>query len=172
MTKYSQPGPLKEELSHQASWAGTVVVDAESSDRAETPAADSARQNQAEVPSEPVKIQIPVERQAPEKNTAALADAKVARIAKQAATGQYIGYNKAGVVLGWLNYRDEKNRRVIFHTETNPIFRGKGVADHITKHAMEDAVAQDIMVEPSCWYAAEWVQRNPAYSKYIVNPAY
>jgi len=119
-----------------------------------------------------IELKVPVHRRAPEKNKAALADAAVARIANQQATGQYIAYNKAGVVLGWLDYRDEKNRRVIYHTETNPIFRGKGVADTVTRHAMDDAAKQSLSVEPSCWYAAEWIQRNPSYGKYVVNPAY
>ncbi|MDR2703462.1 MAG: hypothetical protein LBB58_03890, partial [Cellulomonadaceae bacterium] len=57
-----------------------------------------------------LSTEVPIERRAPEKNKAALADAAVTRIANQRATGQYVAYNKAGIVLGWLDYRDEKNR--------------------------------------------------------------
>lgn len=115
---------------------------------------------------------VPLERQAPEFNTAAMVDAKVARIANQKATGQYIAYNKAGAVLGWLNYRDVRGNRDLYHTETNPIFRGKGVANDVTKHAFDEAARQGVPVDPSCWYAAEWVQRNPSYAKYVAQPAY
>ena len=116
--------------------------------------------------------EVPLERQAPEFNTVAMVDAKVARIANQKATGQYIAYNKAGAVLGWMNYRDNRGHRELYHTETNPIFRGKGVANDITKHAFDEAMKQGIDVDPSCWYAAEWVQRNPAYAKCVARPAF
>ncbi|MCL1800199.1 MAG: N-acetyltransferase [Promicromonosporaceae bacterium] len=100
------------------------------------------------------------------------ADMEVASVENDGAGSRYVAHNRVGTEMGWLGYRDEKGVRVLWTTVTHPEFRGHGVASKMTRKVMDDAVASGTPIDPVCWYASEWVQRNPQYSKIITDPGF
>jgi predicted GNAT family acetyltransferase len=100
------------------------------------------------------------------------AKALVDRIVDERDNGRYVAYTKDGQEMGWLGYRIDKGVKVLYTTQTDPKFRGQGVADQMTRKAIDDAVAAKELIDPECWYASEWVNRNPKYSKYVTDPGF
>jgi len=96
----------------------------------------------------------------------------VAKVKNDRTKSRYVAYNAAGVEMGWLGYRKEKGVLVIWTTRTEPEFRGNGVADALTRHAMESAIAKGTPVQPDCWYASEWIQKNPKYARHVTDPGF
>jgi len=99
-------------------------------------------------------------------------DAAVAKITNDKENGRYVAFNAGGDEMGWLGYRKEKGALVIWTTRTQPEFRGKGVADALTRYAVDKAVAKEMPISPVCWYASEWMHRNPKYLKYVTDPGF
>jgi len=99
-------------------------------------------------------------------------DTTVAKIKNEKIKGRYVAYNAAGTEMGWLGYRKNKGVLVIWTTRTEPEFRGRGVADALTRHVMEHAVAKNTPVAPECWYASEWIQKNPKFARYVTDPGF
>jgi predicted GNAT family acetyltransferase len=51
---------------------------------------------------------------------------------------------------------------VLPHTVVDPAFRGRGLAAHLVRRALDDARAQGLSVVPSCWYVAQYIDDHPA----------
>jgi len=62
-----------------------------------------------------------------------------------------------------LDYLLDKDTLVITHVGVHPELRGRGVAGHITKFALEHAKSRSLRVIPMCSYVAAFIQRNPQY---------
>jgi len=105
-------------------------------------------------------------------NPAGPADTAVAKVENDQVKSRYVAYNAAGQEMGWLGYRLENGVLVIWTTRTEPEFRGRGVADQLTRHAVEAAVAANTPITPTCWYASEWIQKNPKYARYVTDPGF
>jgi len=99
-------------------------------------------------------------------------DCAVTRVEDDQTKHRYVAYNSAGVEMGWLGYRVEKGVLVIWTTRTEPEFRGHGVADVMTRYAMDAAIAAGTPVQPDCWYASEWIQKHPKYAKHVIDPGF
>ena len=97
---------------------------------------------------------------------------EIANIVNDPAQGRYIAYNAGGAEMGWLGYRMENGVLVVWTTRTDPGFRGHGVADQLTRRALDDAVADGTPIDPVCWYASEWVHRNPKYARHVTDPGF
>jgi len=41
--------------------------------------------------------------------------------------------------------------------------RGRGIADELVRHALDDAMARGYRVIPSCWFVRVYVDRHPRY---------
>lgn len=73
------------------------------------------------------------------------------------------GQDDVGAVVGFLRY-DRRDRTVtISNTVVVPEFRGHGVADALTRRALDDAHADGVLVDPACWYVEQWIHRHPDY---------
>lgn len=99
-------------------------------------------------------------------------DTAVAKVKNDKIKGRYVAYNAAGTEMGWLGYRKEKGVLVIWTTRTEPEFRGRGVADALTRHALDSAIKKGTPVQPDCWYASEWIQKNPRYARHVTDPGF
>ena len=62
--------------------------------------------------------------------------------------------------------------RVVYHTTRVPkALEGRGIAGHLTKHALEAARASGTKVVPGCSFVASYVTRHPEYADLVETPA-
>src|SRR6266436_1034858 len=62
-----------------------------------------------------------------------------------------------------LNYRRTAGKLVIYHTEVPQPFEGRGLAERMTRAALDFARSEILQVEPRCSYAAYFMQKHPEY---------
>ena len=68
-----------------------------------------------------------------------------------------------GAEVGELDHLDDgPDRRTLVHTGVRPAFEGRGLAAQLVRQALDDARADGVLVVPSCWYAARYLDRHPA----------
>jgi len=53
------------------------------------------------------------------------------------------------------------------HTFVPPALRGQGIASHLTEHALQYALDNELAVIPSCPFVAAFIQSNPKYRKLV-----
>ena len=56
-----------------------------------------------------------------------------------------------------------EGRLNFFHTFVPPELRGKGVADELVRHALDDVRARGFTVVPSCWFVRVYIERHEEY---------
>ena len=66
-------------------------------------------------------------------------------------------YSEAGP--GTLNY---------WRTFVPVPLRGKGIADEIVRHALEDALEKGLKIVPSCWFVDVYIQRHARFQGMVV----
>ena len=50
-----------------------------------------------------------------------------------------------------------------FHTYVPPELRGRGIADDLVRHALDDVLARGWKVVPSCWFVRVYIDRHAKY---------
>jgi len=70
---------------------------------------------------------------------------------------------RIGGELCLLNYRRSTGKLVIYHTEVPQPFEGRGLAERMTRAALDFARSENLHVEPRCSYAAYFMQKHPEY---------
>ncbi|WP_436793349.1 GNAT family N-acetyltransferase [Actinospongicola halichondriae] len=68
-----------------------------------------------------------------------------------------------GETVGIADYHDDGERIVLPHTVIDPQMRGRGLGDVLVAAALDDARAQGRTVVPTCWFVAEFIERNADY---------
>ncbi|XP_030646442.1 protein NATD1 [Chanos chanos] len=71
-----------------------------------------------------------------------------------------------------LRYNHEGNGRIHLLSTTVPeSFRGRGVAAHLAKAAMDFVVNENLKANVSCWYIKKYVDENPhlGYKNHVVD---
>ena len=77
-----------------------------------------------------------------------------------------------GVLAGFTNFRIDSKGRLIFpHTEVDPAFRGRGLAQRLVAGAMADVAGRGETVIPHCPVVAAYLQANDVPGLDIVWPA-
>jgi uncharacterized protein len=66
---------------------------------------------------------------------------------------------------GFASYRLEPGHLVVFHTEVDPAFEGRGLASRLVKTVLDDARAQGLRVVPACEFMAVYLKRHPEYAE-------
>jgi predicted GNAT family acetyltransferase len=69
-----------------------------------------------------------------------------------------------GSMLCLLQYRLRNGRMVVYHTEVPLPIQNRGLAERMTKAALEYARALKLKVEPRCPYTAAFLRRHREYS--------
>jgi predicted GNAT family acetyltransferase len=70
----------------------------------------------------------------------------------------------------YLVYHPVDERTVDFaSTYTPPALRGRGIAARIVRHALEWAEGEGLKVVPSCWFVAEYVDRQPEWKRILAD---
>jgi uncharacterized protein len=71
--------------------------------------------------------------------------------------------------VSYLLYRLLDERTVEFaSTYTPPPVRGRGIAARIVRRALQWADEQGYRVVPSCWFVAEYVERDPQWKRLLL----
>lgn len=52
-------------------------------------------------------------------------------------------------------------------TWVHPQLRGSGIGARLVEHALEWARARGLKIVPTCWYVAEYIDRNPQYADMV-----
>ena len=61
-----------------------------------------------------------------------------------------------------------KDKVASFNSVTVPeAVGGRGIAGHLTRHALDWARSQGLQVRPVCPYVAQWIQRHPDYAELV-----
>jgi len=70
---------------------------------------------------------------------------------------------RIGGELCLLNYRRSAGKLVLYHTEVPQPFEGRGLAERMTRAALDFARSENLQVEPRCSYAVYFMQKHPEY---------
>ena len=74
-----------------------------------------------------------------------------------------------GALAGILTYRFDESDAVItlVHTEVDRAFRGRGLADRLARHALDDARVRGLRVRPDCPFVARFIRAHPDYQDLV-----
>jgi uncharacterized protein len=70
-------------------------------------------------------------------------------------------------VVGHTDYRIEGDRQVFVHTEIDPAYRGRDLAERLVAVALDDARENGMRVVPRCPYVAEFIEEHPEYADLV-----
>jgi uncharacterized protein len=71
------------------------------------------------------------------------------------------------VVAVFADYFVESNTVELPHTVTEPHFRGQGLAGKLVAHVLDELVAAEMSVLPSCPYVASFIETHPQYQQLL-----
>ena len=66
-------------------------------------------------------------------------------------------------VVGHADYRIEGSRQVFVHTEIDPEYRGRDLAEQLVRAALDDARDNEMTIEPRCPFVAQFIDEHPEY---------
>jgi len=69
-----------------------------------------------------------------------------------------------GSMLCLLQYRLNNGKMIVYHTEVPQPIQNRGLAERMTKVALEYARGEKLKVEPRCPYTAAFLRRHREYS--------
>lgn len=72
-----------------------------------------------------------------------------------------------GQFAGFISYHLSQNAIAFTHTETEPRFQGKGIADRLVRSVLDDAAARGLGVLPYCPFVRGWLDKHPDYLKLV-----
>ena len=70
-------------------------------------------------------------------------------------------------VVGHSDYRIDGDRQVFVHTEIDPAYRGRDLADHLVRAALDDARDTGMRVVPQCPFVADFIEEHPEYADLV-----
>jgi hypothetical protein len=70
-------------------------------------------------------------------------------------------------VVGHTDYRLDGDRQVFVHTEIDPAYRGRDLAERLVTVALDDARENGMQVVPQCPYVAQFIEEHPEYADLV-----
>jgi predicted GNAT family acetyltransferase len=70
-------------------------------------------------------------------------------------------------VVGHTDFRVDGDRHVFVHTEIDPAYRGRDLAERLVTAALDDAREAGVRVVPSCPYVAQFIEQHPEYADLV-----
>jgi len=80
---------------------------------------------------------------------------------------RFVLYSEGNEV--YLEYSMIGNDLNLYHTYTHPALRGKGLAAHVVRAALEFAKENNLKVVPTCSYVQAFITKNDEYKKLVAN---
>lgn len=68
----------------------------------------------------------------------------------------------------YVEYKMKDDTIDLYHTFTDPVLRGKGLAAHVVRAAFEYAKENNLKVIPTCSFVRSFVRRYKEYSELVV----
>ena len=76
------------------------------------------------------------------------------------------------VVVGYTEYRRvDRDRVIVFHTEVDPAFEGKGFGSRLARGVLDDLRANGVRVTVKCPFIAAFLKRHPEYHDVVAHGA-
>ena len=69
----------------------------------------------------------------------------------------------------YVEYTMRNNTIDLHHTYTHPALRGKGLAAHVVRAALEFAKENNLKVIPTCSYVQSFIAKNDEYKELAAN---
>jgi len=69
----------------------------------------------------------------------------------------------------YVEYTMRGNKIDLHHTYTHPALRGKGLAAHVVRAALEFAKENNLKVIPTCSYVQAFIAKNDEYKELVIN---
>jgi hypothetical protein len=69
----------------------------------------------------------------------------------------------------FVEYKMTNDKIDLYHTYSDPSLRGKGLAAHVVRAAMEFAKENNLKVIPTCSYVQSFVRRYDEYKDLVVD---
>ncbi len=66
-------------------------------------------------------------------------------------------------VVGFAEYRAVRGRLILFHTQVDPAFEGRGVGSRLASGTLDDIRARGLKVTLKCPFMRAFVDRHPEY---------
>jgi predicted GNAT family acetyltransferase len=66
-------------------------------------------------------------------------------------------------VVGFAEYRAVRGRLILFHTEVDPAFEGRGIAGRLAAGTLDDIRAHGLKVTVKCPFIRAFMARHPEY---------
>jgi uncharacterized protein len=74
-----------------------------------------------------------------------------------------------GEIAGFVQYQLRGGAIAFLHTETDPRFRGHGVAGRLVRDSLDAARERHLAVLPYCPFVRGWIAEHPEYSDLVPN---
>lgn len=84
---------------------------------------------------------------------------------------RYEAHDAAGNLMGFADYRLSESTIAFLHAETEPKYRGQGVAGRIAAKSLDDARDAGLRVKPSCPYYQKFIAEHTKYADLVDGPA-
>ena len=72
-----------------------------------------------------------------------------------------------GELAGFVTYHLRDGVIALLHTETDPRFRGQGVAGRLIRSSLEAAGERHLAVLPYCPFTRRWITEHPEYADLV-----
>ena len=73
-------------------------------------------------------------------------------------------------VVGFVEYRSVRGRRIVFHTEVDPSVEGQGVGSRLVTGVLDDVRASGLRITVKCPFVTAFLARHPQYLDLLVGP--
>lgn len=78
---------------------------------------------------------------------------------------RFVIYSEGNEV--YIEYSMAGNKINLYHTFTDPALRGKGLAAHVVRAALEFAKKNNLKVIPTCSYVQSFIAKNDEYKELV-----
>jgi predicted GNAT family acetyltransferase len=72
-----------------------------------------------------------------------------------------------GDLAGFVQYQLRQNDIAFTHTQTEFQFRGRGIAGHLVRAALDSARERGLQVLPYCPFVRTWIGEHPDYADLV-----
>ena len=74
------------------------------------------------------------------------------------------------IVVGYIEYRSVRGRRILFHTEVDPSMEGRGIGSRLVAGVLDSIRAEGRRITVKCPFVAAYLERHPAYRDVLAAP--